>query len=126
MSCYCGVGSDYQSCCQLIHQNQSLAKTAEQLMRSRFSAFVVCDADYILQSWHPQTRPKSIDFDQELAYIKLLIVQTWQGQAMDKIGKVEFIAEYQNKGEKGRLHEVSRFKKHSGSWHYLDGKILQD
>lgn len=56
MGCYCGNEEDYATCCEKIHTNTRKAETAEELMRSRYSAFVVHNIDYLYNSVHPKTR----------------------------------------------------------------------
>ncbi|MDQ6967588.1 MAG: YchJ family metal-binding protein, partial [Mariprofundaceae bacterium] len=55
-TCPCGSNKPFASCCRPIIANDS-ASTAEQLMRSRYSAFVLGDAEYLLKTWHPDTAP---------------------------------------------------------------------
>lgn len=57
MSCYCGNNTTYQNCCEVYHKNGGKTKTAEQLMRSRYSAFVLANGDYLMQTHHSSTRP---------------------------------------------------------------------
>src|SRR5690606_41619638 len=61
--CPCGSGSSYQQCCQLWHQGprRLMAPTAEALMRSRYSAFVLDELQYLLDTWHPDTRPAQLE-----------------------------------------------------------------
>ena len=57
MNCYCGSLKSYNNCCEIAHKNLAEVETAEQLMRSRYSAFVLADGDYLMQSHHSSTRP---------------------------------------------------------------------
>src|SRR3712207_8451687 len=61
--CPCGTGLPYAECCGRLHDGTATAGTAEQLMRSRDSAFAVGDPAYLLATWHPSTRPPSLDLD---------------------------------------------------------------
>lgn len=92
-------------------------------MRSRYSAFVKLDADYLLRSWHPATRPESLDFEPGLRWEGLEIVRTADGSEGDKKGVVEFRAGYVQDGQRGELHEVSRFVRHDDAWVYVNGRI---
>lgn len=56
--CPCLSGLPYDECCGRLHREDSHAATTEQLMRSRFSAFAVGDAEYLLATWHRATRPR--------------------------------------------------------------------
>ena len=49
--CPCGTGQSYVDCCGALHSGARTAATAEQLMRSRYSAFAVSDEDYLLRTW---------------------------------------------------------------------------
>lgn len=88
-------------------------------MRSRFSAFVVNDAPYLLRSWHPKTRPPGIQFDPELRWSRLDVLGTSAGGLLDAEGSVEFRALYRRHGQSDVLHERSRFVRHNGLWVYL-------
>lgn len=137
--CPCGSGNLYKACCQPIHQGKA-ALTAEQLMRSRFSAFVLGLTDYLLQSWHPATRPPQLTLDQNMQWQKLIINGCKKGRAKDKEGWVTFSAFYQLKpalpfiidkeshntasSQQSMLQEKSYFlKEEDGRWYYVDGDI---
>jgi hypothetical protein len=60
--CPCGLGDGYESCCGRLHAGAP-APTAESLMRSRYSAFAVGDAGYLLRTWHPSGRPQNLSLD---------------------------------------------------------------
>lgn len=90
-------------------------------MRSRYCAFVLQDADYLLGTWHPVTRPSKIDFEQRQKWLGLKVVSSERGGAEDHEGVVEFIARYRIDGRAYRLREVSRFERISGRWYYRDG-----
>ena len=97
--------------------------TAEALMRSRFKAFRDADADWLLASWHPSTRPPSIDLSDNPKWRGLQIVDVVGGTEHDVTGVVEFRATYlASPGEVGALHERSRFVREDGRWYYLDGE----
>lgn len=92
-------------------------------MRSRFSAFAVRDEPYLLRSWHPDTRPASIDFDPSLRWERLDVLATSEGGPFHPEGTVEFRAHYREGRHPGSLHERSRFVRHHGEWVYLNGDI---
>jgi SEC-C motif-containing protein len=118
-NCPCGSGTTYGACCGRFHSGKTQAPTAEALMRSRFSAFVLRDQAYLLRSWHSATRPPRVDFDPELRYTRLDILGSSGGSAFHSEGTVEFRA-HSNHGD---LHENSRFVRENGAWVYLDGEI---
>ena len=118
--CPCGLGEPYARCCGRLHNGEAKAATAEQLMRSRFSAFAVADADYLALTWHPSTRPRRIDFAEQQRWTSLEILGRAGGGPFDTEGTVEFRAHYDVAGEPGVMHEHSRFTRDSGRWVYLD------
>lgn len=122
-ACPCGLPARYDECCGRLHRGDAPAATAEQLMRSRYSAFAVGDAPYLLRSWHPSTRPPRLDLDPGMRWTSLEIVGTAEGGPFHSEGTVEFRARYSARGERGELHEVSRFRRHEGGWVYLDGVV---
>ena len=119
--CPCLSGLPYDACCGRLHAGSATAQTAEQLMRSRFSAFAVGDPDYLLATWHPSTRPTTLDLDDDVRWYRLDILATRQGSPFDREGVVEFEAFYRSAGGPGSQHEVSRFVRESGRWLYLAG-----
>ena len=92
-------------------------------MRSRYTAFALHDAAYLGASWHPSTRPSVIDFEEDLRWRRLLIVDRVGGGPFDREGVVEFEAFFVQGGERGSLHERSRFVREDRRWLYLDGQV---
>ena len=123
--CYCGITKSYEECCGPLHAGNAFAQSAEQLMRSRYSGFVVKNEAYLLATWHPDTRPSRVRLDDKQQWLGLRIKETEAGQAQDTEGKVEFVARFKVNGRGHRLHEVSRFEKIDGLWFYLDGEHLE-
>ncbi len=118
--CPCGSGKQLDACCGRYHAGEA-APTAEALMRSRYSAFVLKKSDYLRESWHPSTRPPELDLcDDATPWLRLEIIATEEGSEGDSEGVVEFAAFY----EGGQLYERSRFVCEGGCWFYLDGEIL--
>jgi len=93
-------------------------------MRSRFSAFAVGDAAYLLKSWHPLTRPPALELDPEQHWLRLEILETSGGGLLQVDGVVEFRAHHHRRGQSGVLRERSRFRREGGLWTYLDGVPL--
>jgi len=123
--CPCGSGQPAHRCCGPLLSGRKRAETAAQLMRSRYCAYVLCDAAYLLASWHPGTRPAEIEFDDRIRWQGLKILSTRAGGPDDDSGEVEFVARYRLGGRAFRLRENSRFVRDRGVWVYLDGDISQ-
>lgn len=119
--CPCG-GKAYGACCRLLHAGQAAA-TAEALMRSRYSAYVLGLEDYLLATWHPSTRPGTLDLAAEPAPRWLGLEVKRHEQTDDSHALVEFVARYRVAGRGQRLHECSRFLREDGRWYYVDGDI---
>jgi SEC-C motif-containing protein len=122
--CPCGRGLPYAECCRPAHDGHPPA-TAEALMRSRYSAFALDQEEYVLRSWHPDTRPASIEPDPNLRWERLDIIAATGGGLFDAEGIVEFRAHYRDHGRAGAMVERSRFVRHDGHWTYW-GPILTD
>jgi SEC-C motif domain protein len=100
-----------------------MAETAEELMRSRYSAYAVGDGDYLWRTWHPRTRPDSVRPSGEI-WTRLEILDVVAGQRGDDEGVVEFRAHYRLDGRRRLLHERSRFAVRARRWFYLGGEML--
>jgi SEC-C motif-containing protein len=124
INCYCKSGVSFQLCCQPALSGKQPAKTAEVLMRSRYTAFCLHDQNYLLQTWHPSTRPESLDFEPQQQWLGLKIVTTHDGNQGDAKGQVEFIARYKIHGRAHRIHENSDFLWQDERWYYTQGTLL--
>ncbi|MFJ1703699.1 YchJ family protein [Kitasatospora sp. NPDC088346] len=118
--CPCGLPAAYRECCGRLHRGEAEAVTAEQLMRSRFSAFAVHDAAYLMRSWDPETRPPEVELDGRLRWVRLEILGRTDGGAFHVEGTVSFRAHFTDRGETGSMEENSRFRRYEGRWVYLD------
>ncbi len=115
--CPCGSGQSYAQCCGPAHRGERLPQTAENLMRSRYCAYVRGDVAYLRASWDPRKCPAQLDLAQQPLWQRLEIIACSQGQADDDEGTVEFKAFHDG----GCLHERSRFRREQGRWLYVDG-----
>ena len=120
--CPCESGLIYEECCSALHAGCVFAETAVQLMRSRYSAFALGNADYLVNSWHPDTRPARLNLDVNQRWIGLTIKSVSRGGTDENEGSVEFVARYKVKGKAYRPQENSRFSRLDGRWYYLDGE----
>lgn len=89
-------------------------------MRSRYSAFVLGREDYLLQTWHPSTRPATLELDAATQWLGLEVKAHAVVDATHS--EVEFVARYKNQGRATRLQERSRFVLEAGRWFYVDGQ----
>ena len=118
-TCPCG-GETYVQCCGPLHLGERRAETAEELMRSRYSAFALGNADYLVITWHPRTRPADLDAtsinSDGRTWRSLEIIDVVDGGPDDTAGIVEFIARYDG----GEQRERSTFQRRAGRWVYVD------
>ena len=122
--CPCGSGQPYPLCCARWHAGPAhlQAPTAEALMRSRYSAFVLGLRDYLLATWHPRTRPAALEPNEPGLRWLGLEVRRHAVQDADH-ATVEFVARSKLGGRAHRLHELSRFVREDGQWYYVDGDV---
>jgi SEC-C motif-containing protein len=124
--CPCGNPAGYRTCCGPLHDGAP-APSAAQLMRSRYSAYVLGREDYLLASWHASTRPAALGLAAQQP------APTWLGLQLraqhaddDDHARVEFVARYRLGGGRAqRQHEISRFVHERGRWYYLDGQLVE-
>ena len=122
--CPCGLAATYAACCGRYHNGLPLvpAPTAEALMRSRYSAYVLGCGDYLLATWHASTRP--ITLENNPPGLRWLGLDVRRAAVQDGThATVEFVARGKLGGRAQRLHEVSRFVFEDGRWFYLDGEL---
>ncbi|MCE0492828.1 YchJ family protein [Vibrio salinus] len=121
--CPCGSRKKYKNCCQPIHHDHSRAKTPEQLMRSRYSAYALGLTDYIINTYSPEISSKlnrkEIESGTQINWIKLSIKKSQI--TSENEGYVHFKAFYREQGETFVLEERSRFIRIDSSWYYVDG-----
>jgi len=120
-ACPCLSGLPYEECCGPLHAGTGAARTAEALMRSRFSAYARGDLAVVNRTWHPSTRPAGLELDPTLRWYRLDVLATTRGGLLDTRGTVEFVAYFRSPDGAGSRHEVSRFVREGGTWLYLDG-----
>jgi SEC-C motif-containing protein len=129
VSCICGLGESTETCCGPIIKGERLAPTAEALMRSRYTAYVLGEVDYILGSLHPDHRA-DVDRDATAAWSKsadwkgLEIIATEGGGESDEKGVVEFKARFELNGAPQVHHERAHFEKQGSRWYFVDGDIV--
>jgi SEC-C motif-containing protein len=120
IDCPCNSNQLYQDCCEPYHLSLG-APNAEKLMRSRYSAYVLGLEDYLLNTWHPNTRPQYLNLSNDTT--KWLMLEVKRFEPNDDQAIVEFIATYKVNGKSEKLHETSQFRKIAGRWFYVDGEF---
>ncbi|MDX1525272.1 MAG: YchJ family metal-binding protein [Pseudidiomarina maritima] len=114
--CPCG-GGKYANCCGPFHTGTKLPRTAEQLMRSRYSAFARNLVEYIAATWHPSTRPEQLELSDNPVWLQLQIIASGsQGNR----GYVHFIAYFAAEDGIAEMEEESEFIREQGRWWYLN------
>lgn len=129
--CPCGSGRAFDECCGGILAGRRTARTATELMRSRYSAYVAKNVDYLVRTTHPDSRTDDLAdsigiWMRKVEWLKLHVVATESGTTNDEAGKVEFVAEYITDRGPGRHHECSVFQKTDGQWYYLGEETESD
>ncbi len=126
MACTCGNPEPFAECCQPLLRGERVPETAEALMRSRYSAYVAGEVDYIVQTQAPDTR-HTVDrqateqWSRKSKWLGLDILAVEAGGVSDQAGTVEFMAHYEVNGEAVDHHELAEFRRENGCWYFVDG-----
>jgi len=123
--CPCGSGIEYNLCCQPYLNTSQKPQHAAQLMRSRYTAFVLHNADYLVTSWHPTRRYPELASELSKGFgntewLGLTIFEEAKGKEENE-GYVSFVARFQENGNLAAIIERSRFLKENDQWYYVDG-----
>jgi SEC-C motif-containing protein len=124
--CPCGSDIAYLNCCKPYVKGRKKAPTAEALMRSRYTAYVVHELDYVVKTCLDKEKANYSgikDWSENSTWLGLKIISA-QGGEGDETGTVVFEATYERHGLKNIHHETAQFKKKEGFWFYEDGKIV--
>jgi SEC-C motif domain protein len=130
-SCPCGSGASYESCCGQYISGKAKAPTAEALMRSRYSAYVMHAIGYIVDTCVDKGED-SINVEETKRWSEdsdwkgLEILRAEKGGPSDSEGVVEFIASYVMDGRLENHHEIATFKKSSGGWLFENGQTITE
>ena len=122
--CACGSKKSYRFCCELIHKDIFLAKTPLELMKSRYTAYVLGKIDYLMTSHHSSTRPMEekeeiLAWSQNVDWLGLEIIEA--DDVINSEGFVTFKAKFKENGENQVIFEKSRFMMENNHWTYIDG-----
>lgn len=123
--CPCGSAVEYSLCCHRYLSGEQVAPDPSHLMRSRYCAFVMKDADYLIRTWHPTCHAGN--FRDEISagfaateWLGLTVFEHMVSEA-DNTGYVSFVARFHEHDKPGAIIERSRFLKENGQWYYIDG-----
>lgn len=128
--CPCGSGIQYEKCCRPLIKGERPASGPEEVMRARYTAYVMKEIDYLFNSLHPAQRS---DFDAKATrtwaensdWHKLEILETAGGGTHDSRGTVEFVASYSEKGVRKEHRESAKFIKDSETWYFEKGEPVK-
>lgn len=128
--CPCGSNTKFKKCCKVYH-NGANPKTALELMKSRYSAYVVADAKYIIKTTHPENSEFTKDIDSWIMSIKefsknsdfkgLIILDFIDGIDVAYVTFKALIFQY---GQDASFTEKSKFYKVDGKWLYHSGEFI--
>jgi SEC-C motif domain protein len=129
VTCACGLGESTETHCGPIIAGKALAPTAEALMRSRYSAYVTGEIDWVFESLHPDhrgdvDRKATETWSREAKWTGLEIVSKEHGGEGDVGGIVEFRAQFELRGVPQVHHERAKFSKKDDRWYYVDGEVI--
>lgn len=129
MTCHCGIGESFKTCCGPLLKGEKKATSAEALMRARYSAFVEGDIDFIMNTHDPDTvgqidRDSTEQWAKESEWLSIEILDTEKGQEGDSFGRVDFVAKYKLKGSTVEHRESATFRFHNGKWMFTDGEQI--
>ena len=123
-ACPCGGGLFAECCGKFIYQH-AIPQTAEALMRSRYTAYVLREEGYLKATWYGSSRPTEPLFENDHGF-KWIGLTVCNHEQDENWATVEFIARYKANGRAHRLHEISRFTRENGRWFYLDGQFPEE
>tara|TARA_Y100001933_G_C18739965_1_gene455394 strand:- start:23 stop:565 length:543 start_codon:yes stop_codon:yes gene_type:complete len=125
-SCPCSSGKLLSACCSPILADHALARTPEQLMRSRYTAFVYQDSIHLLRSWDIPSRPQSLNFDDTIVWLELDIEEAPLPSPSDDFGYVRFKATFIQNDCYVKMKEKSVFVRKNNLWFYLRGELQKE
>lgn len=124
--CPCGSGFADADCCAPLLAGERRAVTAAALMRSRYTAYIRGEVDYLIATHDPAQRSgleraELLKFTETTEWLGLEIVATDAGGETDRTGMVEFIARGSSRGKPFAQHERARFRRdRDGAWVYVE------
>jgi SEC-C motif-containing protein len=128
--CPCTSKKPYDRCCGPFHAGSAVPETAEQLMRSRFSAYALGKVDYLIATRSEakragENREEMVQYCKSVSCVGLKIVNKEKGGKADDSGLVTFHASLQANGRRSLHIETSTFARENGRWVYVDGVVKE-
>ena len=120
MNCPCKSGKQYELCCEGFITQRERPENAQQLMRSRYSAYVLKDEAYLKKTWHEEYRPDDLSLENNIHWLRLKVLDS---ASTGSEASVEFEALYLTDGMVNALHENSHFMCVNGEWLYTTGEM---
>ncbi len=129
-ACPCGSQLAYEECCRPLIEGKRKAVSAEQLMRSRYSAYVEKELPYLRSSLHPDHRDdydekSSQEWAESATWHSFAILNTLAGGPDDTEGQVEFVVDFTQQGVRQKHHELSTFARKGATWYFVSGKEVK-
>jgi SEC-C motif-containing protein len=125
--CPCGKSTSYAACCGRFIDDGEIAKTPEQLMRSRFTAYALGNkGEYLLATWFPATAKGLSADDLSLRRVNWQKLEVINKSQQADTASVEFKAYFSPRYEDGEnevMHEISEFTRVKGRWYYVGGRV---
>ena len=127
MTCPCGKGETFETCCGPFLQGRAKPKTAEELMRSRYTAFTRGDVDYVMKTHDPDTvhqvdRRSTEEWAEQSEWLGFELLDSRAGGPEDFQGTIEFVARYRIKGVNLEHRELATFRRQDDVWYFVDGE----
>jgi SEC-C motif-containing protein len=128
IACPCGSTKTHDACCGPVIRGERAARTAEELMRARYSAYATREIGFLHDSLHPDQRSDydektTRDWAERAEWRGLTIHETTAGGPDDEEGTVEFTAAFAEKGEPLEHRELATFRRQGGAWYFETGKV---
>jgi SEC-C motif-containing protein len=120
--CFCDTGLLFENCCGLYLNNNQKAPSALTLMRSRYSAYAIHNADYLMETTYISERK----YYSKSEILRWAVSNKWQKLEILSFSEntVEFKAYFLDSDNKPQTHyEFSTFKFENDAWYYVDGKF---
>lgn len=126
--CPCGSGAELDACCAPIMKGATLPRTAEQLMRARYSAHCLQNYEFLTESTHPEFREQATaeeirEWSSLMDWESLEVISTSAGGPDDETGEVCFSAHYSVRGMPQELREDAFFRREGDRWYYVEGNV---